>query len=134
MSFLSPASARQIIRNYGFERFRGGRSKFKSVINKILPAKVDAELAKGFSMELDLTVDRQAYDFYHPEADEPASSMIENYATQRPGLSRHLCPRQMALNIHCQVQDASDRHYLLSGIHSKHKIVRADALDAEIAS
>lgn len=67
---MSPESIRNFVRDYAFQRSRTGRSKFKKLLSKFLPRMVQIELARGFRMELDLNIDRQAYIFWHYEEDE----------------------------------------------------------------
>lgn len=67
---IKPETIRSFIRNYGFERVRAGRSKFKKILQRFLPDVVQIELAKGWKMQLDLRIERQAYIFWHWEEDE----------------------------------------------------------------
>jgi FkbM family methyltransferase len=68
---INPRFARQIIRNYGFERTKIFRSKLRRILNSFLDPVQDVEVVRGLRLRLDMEIDRQNFVFWHYEEEEP---------------------------------------------------------------
>jgi FkbM family methyltransferase len=68
---ISPQLARRLIRNYGFERTKVLRSKFRRVLNRFLDPVQDVEIVRGLKLRLNMEIDRQNFVFWYYEEEEP---------------------------------------------------------------
>jgi FkbM family methyltransferase len=68
---ISPQFARGFIRNYGFERTKTLRSKFKRALNRFLEPTQDIEVVRGLKLRLNMEIDRQNFVFWYYEEEEP---------------------------------------------------------------
>lgn len=67
---ISARLARSLVRNYGFERTRVLRSKFRRLLDRFLDRKQVVEIIQGLRLKIDMDIDRQNFVFWHYEEEE----------------------------------------------------------------
>src|SRR5262245_25912749 len=68
---MNPATARWLVRNYRFERFKPLRSQLKRLLNLFLGREQEIEVVRGLRLRLDMGIDNQNFDFWFYEEHEP---------------------------------------------------------------